>query len=200
MMKSARSKKNLFFAIFALFYLALVIQAQLHANDSELSLEELSKSGVAFYAEKTQLPLEGLVTLEGALYDSEALRGKRVLVNLWASWCPDCRREKPSMERLYRELSDGQLFGKEGLALLTVSLGEEPDTVKSYMGKNQYSFPVVLDRENRLRKAYAPWIPTSYVLGPDGDIIARITWEKEWDSEQALGALKRLASITTGQQ
>jgi hypothetical protein len=94
------------------------------------------------------------------------------------------------------ELSNDRLFGKEELVLLTVSLGEEPDTVKSYMNENQYSFPVVLDRENKLRTAYAPRIPTSYILGPDGNIIARIIWEKEWDSEQALGTLKRMVSIT----
>jgi thiol-disulfide isomerase/thioredoxin len=181
---------------FAVFYLTLIMPAQLYANGSELNSKELSTSDVTVYSEKAQLPLEGLVTLEGSPYNSEALRGRYVLVNLWASWCPDCRREKPSIQRLYMELSSGRLFGNEELVLLTVSLGEEPDTVKSYMNENQYSFPVVLDRENKLRTAYAPRIPTSYILGPDGNIIARIIWEKEWDSEQALGTLRRMVSIT----
>ena len=195
-MKSSGNRKTF---IFAVIYLALIVQAQLHSNDYELSVNELSTFDFTFYTEKAKLPLEGLFTLEGALYNSEVLRGKYVLVNLWASWCPDCRREKPSIERLYRELSNGRLFGKEKLSLLTVSLGEEPDTVKSYMTENQYSFPVVLDNENKLRTEYAPWIPTSYILGPDGNIIARITWEKEWDSEQAIKTLKRMVSIAAAQ-
>lgn len=181
---------------FTAFYLAFIIPEQLYANDIELIRKKIPVSEVTLYSERAKLPLEGLVTLEGAFYNSEALRGKCVLVNLWASWCPDCRKEKPSIERLYRELINGRLFSKEEFTLLTVSLGEEPDTVKSYMNKNQYSFPVVLDKENRLRKEYASWIPTSYVLAPDGSIIARIIWEEEWDSEQALGTLKRLVSIT----
>jgi len=185
--------------IAAVIYLALIVQAQLHSNDYELNPKELSTSDLTFYTEKTKLPLEGLYKLDGTLYNSKPLHGKYVLVNLWASWCPDCRREKPSIERLYRELSSGRLFGKEELSLLTVSLGEEPDTVKSYMTENQYSFPVVLDKEDKLHKEYAPWIPTSYILGPDGNIVARITWEKEWDSEQALKTLKRLVSITAAQ-
>jgi len=195
-MKSSGNRK---FFIFAVIYLAFIVQAQVYANDYELNPKELSTFDVTLYTEKNKLPLEGLLTLEGAIYNSEALHGKCALVNLWASWCPDCRREKPSIERLYRELSNSHLFGKDELALLTVSLGEEPETVKSYMNENQYSFPVVLDRENRLRKEYALWIPTSYFLGPDGSIIARITWEKEWDSDQALKTLKRLVSISSAQ-
>jgi len=191
------NKKNL---VFMLFFWALVVQARLYANDYEISPNDLSTSDVTFFAEKVQLPLEGLFTLEGIPYNREALRGKFVLVNLWASWCPDCRREKPSIERLYRKLSNGHLFDKYELALLTVSLGEEPDTVKSFMTENQYSFPVVLDRENKLPKEYASWIPTSYILGPDGNIIARMTWEKEWDSEQSLKTLKRLVLIASTQQ
>jgi len=191
------NRKNLFFAV---SFLALIVQARLYANDYEINPKELSTSDVTFYAEIDRLPLEGLFTLEGNLYNSEVLRGKFVLVNLWASWCPDCRREKPSIERLYRELSNSHLFGRDELTLLTVSLGEEPDTVKSFMTENQYSFPVVLDKENRLRKEYASWIPASYFLGRDGNIIAQITWEKEWDSEQALKTLKRLVSITSAQQ
>jgi len=182
--------------ILGMFFLAFILHAGLYANDFEINFNELSTLDITFYAEKAQLPLEGLYTLEGALYNSEALRGKCVLVNLWASWCPDCRREKPSIERLYKELSNNHLFGKDELTLLTVSLGEEPGTVKSYMTENQYSFPVVLDGENKLPK-YASWIPTNYFLDPDGNIIARMTWEKEWDSEQALKTLKRLVSITS---
>jgi len=185
--------------IFTMFYFAFVVLAQLYANDYELNPKELSTFDITFYAEKPKLSLEGLFTLEGALYNNEALRGKFVFVNLWASWCPDCKREKPSIERLYRELSNSRLFGKDELILLTVSLGEEPDTVKSYMTENQYSFPVVLDRENKIPREYTPWIPTNYFLDPDGNIIARMIWEKEWDSEQALKTLKRLVSITSAQ-
>ena len=195
-MKSTGNK----ICIITLFYLTLLIPAQLCANDSEIIPKELSTVKVTLYSEKVRLPLEGLETLEGVPYDNETLCGKFVLVNLWASWCPDCRKEKPSIERLYKELSNDRMFGKEELVLLTVSLGEDPDTVKSYINKNQYSFPVVLDRENKLPKAYASWIPANYILAPDGNIIAQIILGEEWDSEQALITLKRLVSIASLQQ
>jgi hypothetical protein len=60
------------------------------------------------------------------------------------------------------------------------------------MDENQYSFPVVLDRENRLREAYAPLMPASYILDPEGNIIARINGGREWDGEQALKVLRCL--------
>ena len=182
-MKTHEKHKRL---IFAVIFISLIIPALVYADDIGSIAEELEAYNVTLYAEKSRLPLDELVTLEGAPYAIEALRGKYVLINLLVTWCPYCRREKPSMERLYTEEN-------RTLAVLTVSLGEDVDTVKEYMRENQYSFPVAVDMENKLRGTYAPRLPTSYILDPEGNIIARINGSKEWDSKQALKVLRHLA-------
>ena len=152
------------------------------------SPEELEEFGVALYMENVQLPLDGLVRLDGTPYDSGELRGKFALVNLWVTWCPYCRAEKASIERLYKEHESGRF------TVLAVSLGEEPDTVRQYMDENRYGFPIAVDREGRLREEYSPRLPTSYVLDPAGNILARINGDREWDGERALRLLGFLAA------
>ena len=195
-MKPYPNKKKLFLALllFTLAFLIITPPMQIWADPLDgadeivLSPEEITEFNITLYDEKTQLPLDALVTLDGSPYYSETLRGKYVLVNLWATWCPFCRAEKASVDRLYKMLKS------ETLTILTVSLGEEPETVRQYMDENQYGFPVAVDIENRLREAYSPRVPTSYGLDPEGNIVFRVNGGKEWDSEQALRVLRYLAA------
>ena len=164
---------------------AVVIEPRINA-------EELEAFGVTVYTEKELFPLERLVTLDGAPYNGGALRGKYALVNLWATWCPYCKAEKPSMQRLYDERAG------EGFTILAVSVGEDANTVRDYMSENKLNLPVALDPKNEVKEIYAPRIPTSYVLDPEGIIIARINGNKEWDSEQAQKVLEYL--VTRGRR
>jgi hypothetical protein len=72
-------------------------------------------------------------------------------------------------------------------------VGEQPDTVKNYMDENNYSFPAAVEPENKLRASHAPRIPTSYLIGPDGNIIARLNDSREWDNGRLLEILVYLA-------
>jgi len=157
-------------------------------NEVGISEDELKAFNVTFYSEKEKLPLDKLITLEGISFNSSMIEGKYVLVNFWATWCPYCRREMPSKQWLYRELTDTKF------TLLTISTGEKADTVTSYLKENNYTLPVVLDPENELKNIYAPRIPTSYILAPEGYIVARINNNKEWDSELALKVLRYFIS------
>jgi len=198
-MKTCKTIAVTFFALAAIF---LQTQSYARGNDEnqdpEYSTipgsEDLADFDITLYDEKTQIPLDNLVALDGTPYDSEVLRGKHVLLNLWVTLCPYCRAEKPSIERLYR----GQESG--AFTVLAVSLGEEPETVRQYMDENRYGFPAAVDREGRLRDGYAPRLPTSYVLDPEGNILARINGEREWDGERALGLLRLLTAGGSGRQ
>jgi thiol-disulfide isomerase/thioredoxin len=91
-----------------------------------------------------QAPRFSLPTLDGTEVALEAMHGKIVLLNFWASWCGPCRSEMPSLERLYRDFSAYRDF-----ALLTVN-AEQRDArwIGNFMEKNGYDFPVLLDAEN----------------------------------------------------
>jgi thiol-disulfide isomerase/thioredoxin len=154
----------------------------------DLNSEDLAKFNVTLYTDKEQILLDGVVTLEGKPYRIEALRGQYVLVNFWTTWCPFCRQEKPSIQRLYNK------YGGAKFTVLTVSLGEATDMVERYMNENLFNFPVVVNTDNKLRSVYAPRIPVSYILDMEGNIIARINGNKEWDSELALKVLGNFLS------
>jgi peroxiredoxin len=154
--------------------------------EEETIREELESFRVTLYSEQEQIPLEGLETLDGATFDISVLRGKYVLLNLGASWCPYCGKEKASLQKLYTG------YASEKLTVLAVFVGEQTKTAQKYMADNGYNFPAAADSANRLREAYAPRLPTSYVIDMEGNITARINGNKEWDSEQALRVLDYL--------
>jgi thiol-disulfide isomerase/thioredoxin len=155
-------------------------------QEAAISEEELTEFRVTLYTEKEHIPLLKLLTVEGMPYESGVLRDKYVLINFWATWCPFCRQENPSIQSLHRT------YAADWFSILTISVGEEADTLTSFMRENGYDFPVVIDPENELKEIYAPRIPTTYILNPEGYIVARINGNKEWDSEQALKILRHL--------
>jgi thiol-disulfide isomerase/thioredoxin len=150
----------------------------------EVSPAELAEFGLTRYTDKEKFPLGGLSTADGKPYDPAVLSGKYVFLNLWATWCPYCAEEKPSIQRLYDECESG------GFTVLTVSLGETAETVREYMESNGYGFPVLLNADNSLREAYAPRIPATYILDAGGRIIARVNGNRDWSSGQAARILK----------
>jgi thiol-disulfide isomerase/thioredoxin len=127
-----------------------------------------------------------LLDLDGSTHDLADLRGRLVLVNFWATWCPPCRREMPSLERLYQQLRD------RGLTVLAVDVGEDPDTVFAFTGQLEPapSFPLLLDSESR---AVEDWrvkgLPTSFLIDPQGRVIFRAVGGTEFDHAATLEQL-----------
>jgi peroxiredoxin len=105
-----------------------------------------------------------LESLDGKTYSLESLKGKVVLLNFWATWCPPCRKEMPDMEKLSRE------FAKKGLVVLAVS-DENRDVVESYLVKERYSFPILLDPDRKVNTAFqVEGIPQSFVFDRSGKL------------------------------
>lgn len=95
-------------------------------------------------------------------------KGKYVLVDFWATWCGDCRREMPVMEEALKKYA-----GK--IEVLSVSFDKKKESLSEYIEKNNIKYPVVCDysawKESAVAKAYQlGWIPTFYIVGPDGKI------------------------------
>jgi len=108
-----------------------------------------------------------LTALDGKTYSLDSLRGKVVLLNFWATWCPPCRREMPDMEKLY------QRFSSKGLVVLAVS-DEKRETVDEFLAKQHYTFPVVLDPGRTVNTAFGiEGIPNSFLFDRDGKLVAQ---------------------------
>lgn len=135
-------------------------------------------------------PALRLIDLDGKVHDLAELKGKLVLVNFWATWCPPCRREMPSLERLHQRLE------KQGLAVLAVDVGEDADTVFAFTGQLEPSpsFPILLDRDSRAMQNWkVKGLPTTFVVDPQGRLIYRAVGGREFDSPDMTESLRALS-------
>ena len=114
------------------------------------------------------------------------LRGKVVFLNFWATWCPPCRDEMPSMESLYRRYKD------EGLEIVAVNLRESREQVHAFMVDYGLSFPAVLDA-GRVGAAYGVQaIPSSFIINREGQIVARLVGSIDWDTPEIRAVFESL--------
>ncbi len=125
-------------------------------------------------------PLQ-LPDLDGRTQDLAQLRGRAVLVNFWASWCPPCVREMPSMQRLKEKLA-GRPF-----TILAVNMAEPDKDVRAFLSKMNVDFAVPLDRDGAVLKNWKVFVfPTSFVLDAQGNIRLGVFGEVEWDSPEVM--------------
>jgi peroxiredoxin len=97
-------------------------------------------------------------------------RGKPVLINFWASWCPPCRAEMPLLQAIYQD----QAPRDNGVQFLSVSIDEDPSQARGFMTENGYTFPFLLDINKSVAYAYNVYgIPTTFLIDANGVIKAR---------------------------
>ncbi|MEL7675277.1 MAG: TlpA disulfide reductase family protein [Chloroflexota bacterium] len=108
-------------------------------------------------------------TLPGMNGDTVSLadyRGRYVLVNFWATWCPPCRDEMPDLQAYYNAYRD------QGFTLLAINEAEDPATVRRFVGGFGFTFPVALDTTGAVMDQYGTEsLPTSFLIGPDGRLV-----------------------------
>ena len=169
-------------------WLGLAVLLGLQLPTGILGAAELPPLSHGFTAlgEPAPAPALRLHDLDGSLHDLADLRGRLVLVNFWATWCPPCRREMPSLERLYQQLRD------RGLTVLAVDVGEDADTVFAFTGQLEPapSFPLLLDPESRTVEDWrVKGLPTSFLIDPQGRVIFRAVGGTEFDHAATLEQL-----------
>jgi peroxiredoxin len=126
--------------------------------------------------------------LGGARVKLSDFRGKKaVFLNFWASWCPSCQEEMPTMETLYRE------FKPRGLEILAVSIDTRTGDVATFTKMHGVSFPALLDPDQRVFTQYrASKIPTHVLIDRHGVIRAREVGSKDWSRPEAWKAIEAL--------
>lgn len=102
--------------------------------------------------------------LAGRTWHLKELKGKVVLINFWATWCPPCRKEMPDLEQLSKE------FAAQGLVILAFS-DETEERVKPFLAKQGITYPVLIDKDSALHKAFrVEGIPKSFVFNREGKL------------------------------
>lgn len=127
-----------------------------------------------------------LPDLEGKEVSLTDYRGQVVLLNIWATWCPPCKEEMPSMEKLYQQLN-----GK-GFQILAVSIDkEDTKVVKDFVQKNGLSFTILHDRKNILWNKYGmTGVPESFIIGKDGRIVEKVIGPRDWSEEDIVAKVE----------
>jgi len=135
-----------------------------------------------------------LPDIQGHLVRLADLRGRPVLINIWATWCSPCREEMPSMNALYKD------YSAKGLAMVAIATDTGGKAVVApFIQAHGLTFPVLLDPQNMVgTQLQVPGIPTSYLLDKWGRIIGLVIGARDWHSRKIRHLIERLLAEEGG--
>ena len=138
--------------------------------------ELYQRAGLSYMGNRGILaPDISVKTMEGKPVKLSEFRGKVVLLNFWATWCPPCRAEMPSIETLY------QRYKSTDFQILAISVQEELPVVKTFLAQNSYSFPIGLDPSGEAAQLYGiRGIPTTFIIDQKGTLQGALVGGKDW--------------------
>ena len=155
----------------------------------------LQALGLGGYPADTRPPGFSGATVDGHALSLESLRNRVVLLNVWATWCLECRAELPVLEQLHRD------YASRGLTVLALNFREEPVTVRRYARELGLTLPLLMDPAGAIAKSYGViGLPTSFLIGRDGRAVARAVGPREWASVETRTLIESLLSEPTGER
>lgn len=132
-------------------------------------------------------PKFNVTTLDGQKLSTETLRGKVVLVDMWATWCAPCRESFPFYERLARK------YAERDFVIVAISVDEEESVVRKFLQEHPVSFEVVFDAGHRLAEQFTPpTMPTSFLFDRRGQVREIHEGFDADDRDEIEASIKRL--------
>ncbi len=125
---------------------------------------------------------------EGEMHALSDYKGKVVIINFWATWCPPCRAELPSMNRAWEKLK------KHQVQMLAINVGEDEDTVFAFTGEQEINFQILLDESGEIINRWpVSGLPTTFIVDKQGRVVYRAVGGREWDSDEIIDIVKKLS-------
>ena len=168
-------KIKLFLSLAAALLLGAVSLRAQEAKDLDPQYaKDLIKSG--------QAPDFTLPGTDGKTYSLKDFRGKTLIIDFWATWCPDCREEMPQLLALQKKLR-----GRKDIVMVGVSFDTDPAKLEAYVKEQGIGWLQLSDfkskKESAISEAYhIQWIPTKYVIGPDGKVLLATVMQDKVDA------------------
>ncbi|MCB1632206.1 MAG: TlpA family protein disulfide reductase [Pseudomonadales bacterium] len=156
--------------------LALLLAAPLQASQRPMKLLETPREAPAFVLPAT----------DGTQRTLAGYRGRYLLVNFWAVWCAPCRKEMPSMQATYDALK------AEGLAMIAIHVGPSMEMARDFATELGLEFDIVVDEDMALTDWQVVGLPATFLVDPDGHLVAEAIGERDWADPALVGQLRSL--------
>jgi len=138
----------------------------------------------------SEMPVFTLRTLDGTPVRSADFAGKVVLLNFWATWCGPCKEEMPALDRLRRR------FAGKDVVLLTVTTDHQREGIQAFLQGLGLGLPVLLDEDKDVSDRFmVRGLPTTVVIGKDGQVAGRAVGPREWDGPEAVALVQALTEV-----
>ena len=135
----------------------------------------------------SKAPAFTLKDLNGKTVPLSAFKGKVVLLNFFATWCPPCKAEMPSLNKLLRALK------QRGLEVVVISSDRSVNDLKDYLSKNKFDFPVLLDADRSTTKKYRVFsMPTTFLINKNGLVVEKFYGEYNWTEPETRAKIEKL--------
>ncbi|MGN6342936.1 MAG: TlpA family protein disulfide reductase [Ginsengibacter sp.] len=177
----------------SIIFYAVILFFVLNTDAKSWVLRQVIATGVLNTAIKKDAPIKqqagtdfSFSSPEGNTLNSSMLQGKVVFINFWASWCPPCRAEMPSLNSLYLTLKNDNRF-----VFLFVSEDDDRTKASEYLKKNNFSIPMYY-RNQVSPEMFSGTLPTTIVLDKKGNIVMKHTGLAGYDNEKFITQLKSL--------
>ena len=145
-------------------------------------------SSLSFAAENKNVAQLSFPNVEGETITLSEFQGKVLLINLWATWCPPCVKEMPSMQRLKDKL-EGEPF-----EIIAINAGEDKTSIDAFLlqMEPELTFPILLDETSSLlSELNVRGLPMSFLVDKQGNIKEAILGGKEWDSAEMIELIRK---------
>ena len=129
------------------------------------------------------MPSFKITDVSGNITDLQSFKGKKVFINLWATWCPPCRTEIPSIEKLYSKVD------KTKVAFIMLSLDNDMQTAVNFATKNKLATPVYYPAENLPSLFNVEGIPATFIFDEQGNLIRWVEGGDNYDTAEYLKLL-----------
>lgn len=182
--------------ISAVLYTALVLGA--NAAHADIAAAEAAREGMMkklIFSDPKAVSSKTFTDPSGGEFTLADFEGKHVLVNFWATWCAPCRKEMPMLSDIQAD------FGGDSFEVVTIATGRNPQPAidRFFEEIGVENLPKYLDPRSALARDMAVLgLPITLILDPDGNEIARMRGEAEWNGESAYAVLEALLPEADG--
>lgn len=171
--------------------ISILDQHQLPEHPVDLEQTKVKTSGIDIYLKKfsaNNKPLNiRLKDIHGNLYEKSDFKGKVTVINFWATWCPPCVEEIPSLNRLKLKLKDYPF------ELVSINYAEEKQVIRDFMKKIHVKFTVLLDQDGEFAKRWnVISYPSTFIINKEGEIAYGVNAAIEWDNEELVSKIKSM--------